>query len=203
MSRFNQISDPSGNPKLERLYKDILDHGLGADSPGGWFTAQSERPDILEATWGLFKGILLQGVLPPTVKEMISMTIAMQNDCRYCTVAHTKALEAMGVPAEVIRSCARDPELTEVPPTQRAILKFGLKTAQNPKSITDEDFRTLRDQGLTDGEIMEIVMLAACSNFLDTWADVSGIPLDRDEDSSGEDEKRKDVSIRASQGSLK
>ncbi len=155
MSRFNQISHPLNNPKLGILYKEILDHGLGTDSPGSWFTSQSERPDILEVTWGLFKGVLLQGALPSTVKEMISMTIAMQNDCRYCTVAHTKALEAMGVPAEVIRSCAGDPDLAHVPPTQRAILKFGLKTARNPKSITDEDLQTLRDQGLTDGEIMD------------------------------------------------
>ncbi|MEW5977832.1 MAG: peroxidase-related enzyme [Acidobacteriota bacterium] len=178
MSRFNQIRNASHDPQLSVLYQDILDHGLGGDSPTNWFTAQSERPDILEATWGLFKGILLQGMLPPTVKEMISMTIAMQNNCRYCRVAHTKALEAMGVPEEVIQSCAQDPELAQLPPTQRAIVKFGLKTARSPQSLTDEDLQGLRDHGLSDGEIMEIVMVAACSNFLDTWAEVSGIPLD-------------------------
>lgn len=181
MSRFSQVRDSSDNPELGALYKEIVEHGLGADTPINWFTAQSERPDILAATWGLFKGILLQGVLPPTVKEMISMTIAMQNNCRYCTVAHTNALEGMGVPKEVIQSCASDPDLAQVPPPQRAMLKFGLKTARNPRSVTDEDLQTLRDHGLTDAEIMEVVMVAACSNFLDTWADVSGILVDGEE----------------------
>ncbi len=109
MSRFNQIRDPSDNPKLGSLYKEIVEHGLGEDIPLNLFTAQSGRPDILEATWGLFKGLLLQGQLPATVKQMISMTIAMQNDCRYCAVAHTHALEGMGVAKEVIQSCASDP----------------------------------------------------------------------------------------------
>lgn len=184
MSRFNQIRDPSDDPKLGSLYKEIIGYGLGADAPTNWFTSQSERPDILEATWALFKGILLQGQLPPTVKQMISMTIAMQNNCRYCTVAHTNALEGMGVPTEVIQSCASDPDLAQVPPPQRAMLKFGLKTARNPQSVTDEDVRTLRDHGLTDGEIMEVVMVAAWSNFLDAWADVSGILVEGEEGSS-------------------
>jgi uncharacterized peroxidase-related enzyme len=130
------------------------------------------------------KGILLQGVLPPTVKQMISMTIAMQNNCRYCTVAHSNALESMGVPTEVIQSCAGDPDLAHVPPPQRAILKFGLKTARSPRSVTDADLQALRDHGLSDGEIMEVVMVAACSNFLNTWAEVSGILVDGEEHSA-------------------
>jgi len=184
MSRFHQVRDPADNPRLGSLYKEIVDHGLGANTPINWFTAQSTRPDILATTWGMAKGILLQGVLPPTVKQMISMTIAMQNNCRYCTVAHSNALESMGVPTEVIQSCAGDPDLAHVPPPQRAILKFGLKTARSPRSVTDADLQALRDHGLSDGEIMEVVMVAACSNFLNTWAEVSGILVDGEEHSA-------------------
>jgi uncharacterized peroxidase-related enzyme len=184
MSRFKQITDPSHNPELESLYKEIVAHGVGASTPINWFTAQAERPDILRTTWGLFRGILLQGMLPPTVKQMISMTIAMQNNCRYCAVAHTSALEGMGVPTEVIQSCASDPDLAQIPPPQRAMVKFGLKAAKNPKSVTDKDVQTLIDHGLTEGEIMEVVMVASCANFLDTWADVSGILVDGEEGST-------------------
>jgi uncharacterized peroxidase-related enzyme len=112
---------------------------------------------------------------------MISMTIALQNNCRYCVVAHSFALEAMGVPKEVIESCASDPELSLVPPPQRAIIKFGLKAARDPKSMNDEDFQSLRDYGLSQGEIMEVVMMAAFTNFINFWADVSGIPVEGEE----------------------
>ncbi|HLE22025.1 MAG TPA: carboxymuconolactone decarboxylase family protein [Vicinamibacteria bacterium] len=181
MSRFKQTKDPRGNTALEALYKEILEAGAEGSEPGvpnNLVTSLSERPDLLAPTWELFKGVVVGGVVPSTVKEMILMAIAMQNDCQYCSVAHTRALEAMGVPTEVIQSCTSDPELAQVPPLQRAMIKFGLKTARDPKSVTDDDFQTLRDHGLSDGEIMEVTMLAAAGNFLDTWAHVSGIQVD-------------------------
>ena len=74
-----------------------------------------------------------------------------------------------------------DNSQADVPPPQRAILKFGLKIAQDPKSVTDEDVRALRDQGLSDGEIIEVVMLAATANFFETWAAVSAIVIEGEE----------------------
>ncbi len=87
----------------------------------------------------------------------------------------------MGVPQEVIQSCASDPELTGVPPPQRAILTLALKTSRDPQSVTDDDFQILRDNGLNDAEIMEIMIMAAAANFLNTWARVSQIPIDGEE----------------------
>lgn len=181
MSRFKLTKHPNGNAELETLYKEAIEAGfVGSEQgvPNNLISSLSERPDLLASTWALVKGVMVGGTVPSTVKEMILMAIAMQNDCQYCSVAHTKALEAMGVPTSVIESCASDPELAQIPPPQRAIIKFGLKTARDPKSVTDDDFQTLRDYGLSDGEIMEVTMLAACGNFLDTWADVSGIQID-------------------------
>jgi uncharacterized peroxidase-related enzyme len=181
MSRFDQIKEPRNHPDLEALYQEIIDNGFGKDVPVNWFTAQSERPDILATTWGFVKGILLQGMLPPTVKQMISLIVSMYNNCRYCTVAHTKALEAMGVPTEVIDSVTTDLNLAEVPPPQRAILQFALKAAQAPESVTDDDYHALREHGLNNGEIMEVAMMAAFTNFINAWAEVSGIPVDAEE----------------------
>ena len=181
MSRFQQIQSPSNSPELEILYKEIVESGFGKDAPVNWFTAQCKRPDILTATWTLVKGILLGGLLPPTIKQMIIVLISTDNNCRHCTVVHTQALEAMGVPTEVIDSLTTDLNLAEVTPPQRAILKFALKTAQEPQSITDADFQTLQDYGLSDGEIMEVVMMAAFTNFINTWAEVSGVEIDVEE----------------------
>ncbi len=180
MSRFTQIKHPKGNPELEAIYEDALEWGMVGSEPGvpsNFMTSLSVRPDLLASTMGIFKEVIMDGVVPSTVKQMILMAIALQNNCQYCEVAHTSALEAMGVPTEVIQSCARDPELAHVPPTQRAMIKLALKTARDPKSVTDEDFQALRDHGLSDGEIMEVTMLAAAGNFLDTWAIVSGIEM--------------------------
>ena len=184
MPRFKQIKHPD-DPELKALYKAAMEGGLvGTEEgvPNNFVTSQSERPDILAATLIFADKIVMRGLLPPTVKQMIAMTIAMQNNCRYCTRLHTSALEGMGVSQEVIQSCASDPDLAELPPSQRAILKLALKTSRDPLEVTDDDLQTLREFGLNDAEIMEVAMMAAAENFLNTWARVSGIAID------GEDE---------------
>jgi uncharacterized peroxidase-related enzyme len=177
--RFRRIEQPS-DPELATLYTEIIESGFGDTVPLNWFTSQAERPDILATTWALTRGVLLHGQLPPTVKQMIAVKVATHNKCRYCTAVHSSALEAMGVPAEVIDSVTTDLELAQVPPPQRAILEFSMKVARHPKSVTDEDFQNLRDFGLSEGETMEVAMMAAFANFINTWADVSGIPVERE-----------------------
>lgn len=176
--RFRRIERARRGSELARLYAEILESGFGDDVPLNWFTAQAERPDILAATWTLAKTILLEGQLPATVKHMIAVKVSSHNGCRYCTAMHTSALGAMGVPEEVVDSLTTDLELSEVTPPQRAILEFAMKVATAPKSLTDEDFQILRDVGLSDGETIEVAMMAAYSNFINTWADVSGIPFE-------------------------
>jgi len=46
------------------------------------------------------------------------------------------------------RRCS--PELAEVTPPQRAILKKALKIARDPSGVTDSDFQNLRDFGLSE-----------------------------------------------------
>ena len=113
---------------------------------------------------------------------MIGMTVAKQNDCRYCEVFSTGALEALGVPSNVIQSCANDPDLTELPPPQRAIIKFALKMAKDPKSLNSEDFDKLRDLGISDSEILEIITYTSLVNFYDILADAMDLVVEGSEE---------------------
>ncbi len=180
MSRFPKVPvvDAEDAQELGSLYSEIVDNGFGATEPINWFTAQSCRPDILEATWALAKGVLIEGELPGTLKQMTAMAISLQNECRYCAVTHTGALEAMGVPDQVIVSCASDPDMADVPEPHRSAVRFALKAARAPNSVTDQDLERLTAVGLSRGEILEVAMMAAFTNFINTWADVSGIPVD-------------------------
>lgn len=179
MARFPLVRDPSGSPEVERLYGEINEAGFGADGvPIHWFTSQATRPDILASTWALAKGLLAEGRLPPTLKQLITMTISAQSSCRYCTAAHSSALQGLGIDKDVIERAAKDPTLSEFPPAYRAAVAFSLKAARDPRSVTDADRDALRDAGWSDGEIMEVVMLVAYTHFTNTWADVSGIPVD-------------------------
>ena len=169
---------PDATEVLNPLYEEILDAGFGDEVPLNWFTSQSSRPDILRSTWALTKGILVEGQLPGALKQMICLAVSGRNDCNYCQVVHTNVLAALGVSDDAIQACVADPDFSSLPPVQRAVLHFATKAARSPNDIDDEDRQSLRDVGLTDGEIIEVCMLAAFTNFINTWADAAGVPLD-------------------------
>jgi len=179
VTRFPLVREPDG--ALEPLYREISAAGFGQPFPINWFTSQGIRPDILKGTWGLVRSLLVEGELPATLKQMIAMVISKQNGCHYCQTTHTRALNAMGVPQAQIDSCAGDPELRDIPEPQRSVLMFAVKAARTPPEVNDDDFAKLGAFGLSEGEIMEAGMLAAMTNFINVWAELSDLDLDRDE----------------------
>ncbi len=188
MGYFELQRSIEDNEELKKLYDEIILSGFGEAFPINWFTSQASRPDILASTWALVKGVLVDGKLPGTIKQMIAMVVSKQNNCRYCSVTHTSALESMGVPMDVIQKSATNIETAEIPLAHKEIIKFALKSAKDPNSINQEDYQVLKENGLNKGEILEVIMMAAFTNFINTWADASGIPLDSEGVGSGEED---------------
>lgn len=178
MSRFVQVSKPEANSALHGLYDEILQSGFGDETPYNWFASQSTRPDILAGTWSLTRNLMLEGELPPIVKQMIVVTISVQNNCNYCKCVHGHVLSALGVSEQIIESCISDPELTAVQQPHRAILEFALKISARPAEVDKQDYDLLLEQGISQQEILEIIALSAYCNFINTWADLSQIPVD-------------------------
>ncbi|MCB9529635.1 MAG: carboxymuconolactone decarboxylase family protein [Myxococcales bacterium] len=173
------VKDAAGDPACQILYSDLIRHGFGAaGAPLNFFTAQGARPDILAAVWHLVRTMLVDGRLPPALKQMIILAISRQADCRYCEVVHGHALEQMGVDRATIDQCAADPTAASLPATHREILKFAVRAARDPDSVDAAAVEALRDLGLDEGEVVEVLMMVAFTRFVNTWATVSGIPTD-------------------------
>jgi uncharacterized peroxidase-related enzyme len=175
MSRFEAV-DSVGDSELTQIYQDIVENGFGIEGkPISFFTAMASRPDILNVVWQFSKAIIVEGQLPATVKQMIALSISRQNNCQYCSVMHRGALEAMGVEGMVVESCANDPGTTNLSEPNRSIVQFALKAARTPDQVNDDDFGKLAELGLSDEEIAEALAIAGFTNFINTWADISGI----------------------------
>jgi AhpD family alkylhydroperoxidase len=161
MSRFEAI-DAVGDAELTQIYQDIVTNGFGiGGKPINFFTAMALRPDILNVVWQFTKAI-----------------ISRQNNCQYCSVMHSGALEATGVEAMVVESCANDPDTINLSEPNRSIVQFALKAARAPDQVNDDDYRNLAELGLSDEEIAEALAIAGFTNFINTWADISGIHSD-------------------------
>ena len=64
------------------------------------------------------------------------------------------------------------------PERVQAIVAFAVSAAKAPKSLTNDDYDKLRDMGVSESEIVEIVTLAALGGYLDSISDALKIDVD-------------------------
>lgn len=83
-----------------------LESGLAADvyaqlssdfiGPAPTFAALSPTPELLAATWALFRESSLAGQAPRLDKEVVAAAVSRANRCQFCVDAHVIFIHALG-----------------------------------------------------------------------------------------------------------
>jgi uncharacterized peroxidase-related enzyme len=175
MSRFKAV-DPADDPAVKAVYDEV--EAAGFSPVPNWFTSMSSRPDLMAMNFQLSQSLLMNGQLPPSIGQMVVLAVSVQNKCKYCTVAHSAQARMVGVPDDVVAGLADGLDLAKLAPVDRTLVSFALKAARDPNSVEQADVDQLREQGLSDGEIMELIMLVGYTHLINTWSDVSAIETD-------------------------
>ena len=163
-------------PEVRSLYADFQ-RRMGFPAAPNFIKAQGHSLAVARGTWGLVSNVLVGGVLPRTIKEMLFVAISHDRQCRYCDAAHVACCRMLGVDPATIAAVVE--ELDQVQPeATRAILAFGLKCARNPQSLEVGDFDSLRQVGLGDAEIVEVISMSALAVYANILADATAIPDD-------------------------
>jgi uncharacterized peroxidase-related enzyme len=137
----------------------------------------ANSPTALAGTWDALRNIFLQTSLPMSLASMILFSIAAAKKCQYCSAVHQVTCKTLGVEEETL--AALDSNLEALAPQRvQAIVKFAQKCALDPQSLQEADYEAVREQGIGDQELMEIIALAALGNFLDTLADGMKVEVD-------------------------
>lgn len=134
-------------------------------------------PSALSGAWEALRNIFLQTSLPMPLATMVLYSIAVAKNCQYCSAVHQVTCRSLGVEEETL--AALDNNLDALAPQRvQAIVKFAQKCALDPQSLAEADYESVRSQGISDQELMEIIALAALGNFLDTLADGMKVEVD-------------------------
>lgn len=156
MSRVGrvEVSDPTG--KVQEVFEDIKNNfGMIPNL----FKTLALKPDILEANWKKFKGVMLQGQLPRELKEMIAVVVSRENSCKYCVDAHSAMLMMLGKSRDEIIKIIEDIESANISDEYKILLKFSRKATKESKNISDEDFIEIKDIGYKDDAIVEFLSI--------------------------------------------
>ncbi|MBI1255939.1 MAG: carboxymuconolactone decarboxylase [Chloroflexi bacterium] len=178
MSRFAIVEyDALTDPKAKAVYDQIIAE-LGFGIVPNLFKSMGSHPDFLEANWSEFRGVVLRGELPRTLKEMIGVAISQKNNSEYALKVHLHGLSALGMSEEVLRTLVSDFEACPLPVREKAVIRFGLLAATDPHHLTDEHFAELRKLGLDDKEIYEIVATANLFTGVNQYTDAIALEVD-------------------------
>jgi uncharacterized peroxidase-related enzyme len=115
--------------------------------------------------------------LPQTLVAMISFTVAEKSNCTYCAATFELTCRTLGVDEETLKKIAED--LGGVSPERvRTIIEFALKTAKYPQQLEPADYEAVRAQGISNDEIVEIIMVASMAVLNDNLADALKVEVE-------------------------
>lgn len=136
------------------------------------FKTYAHFPPLLKANWEKTKAVMMQGSLSMEIKQCIAVVVSQANSCQYCVTAHSAALKQLGYTDERLRSLRKNLDAAELSQKERRILDFVKNSTLAPLTITDREFEELKEFGLTDSEIVEMLgvveLFTAYNKFLDS-----------------------------------
>jgi uncharacterized peroxidase-related enzyme len=149
----------------------------GFPSFPNFFKTLAHAPQALEATWTAYRGTTTRGALPEALKEMIFVAISVARDCKYCKAAHLAFCSLLNVEAEDLAALTENIDALR-PERTRDIIRFSVKCALEPRNLEPSDYARLRQQGITDNEIIETVAMCGFAMYAITVADALKLDID-------------------------
>jgi uncharacterized peroxidase-related enzyme len=133
------------------------------------------RPEIMKL-WS----DLLSGIRRPLGKRRFELvTVAASHALRstYCSLAHGKALTEF-FSADEIQALVSGSETGPLSPAELAMVNLARKVARDASSVTAADVGALKEHGITDAEIFDIVATAAARAFFSKLVEGLGAEAD-------------------------
>ena len=136
--------------------------------------AFTKRPEVY-AAWGQLNSAIKAG-MDLRRYELVTLAAARRLHSSYCCLAHGTILqERFGEPVLDIAFGHRAAGLDEV---DVAVMDLAERVIDDATSIGDADLQPLRDLGLSDTEIMDVILAASARCFFSKTLDALGVQPD-------------------------
>jgi uncharacterized peroxidase-related enzyme len=131
----------------------------------------SERPEVYRA-WRQLNGAI-QASTDLRRYELATLAAARELRSSYCALAHGKILAEQFLDPDAVVSLPAGLDETDA-----AIMELAAKVARDATSVGPEDIERLRNLGLDDAEILDVVLAAAVRCFFSKTLDALGAEPD-------------------------
>ena len=139
--------------------------------PTNFERAFAERPEVY-AAWVQLNGAIKAG-MDLRRYELATLAAAQRLRSSYCCLAHGSVLASQF--GEPVRDIVLDRRAAGLDEIDVAVMDLAERVVADATSIGDADLRPLRDLGLTQTEIMDVVLAAAARCFFSKALDALGV----------------------------
>jgi uncharacterized peroxidase-related enzyme len=176
ISKLPLIDEVQASGEVGTIFSAIK-RELGVPEIPNSFKSLAVSPAALKVYWAFASGFYTNLTLPQSLVSMILYTVAEHNKCQYCKALNEVSCRLLGVDEQTLSDLAQN--LGNVSPERvREIIQFSLKVNADPQGLTEQDYDRLRQQGVSDAELVEIILVAATARFNDTLADTLKFDVD-------------------------
>ncbi len=130
------------------------------------------RPTVYRA-WQQLAGAVRASM---TLRRYEIATVAAARALRssYCSLAHGAVLaERAGTP-QTVAALVAGGSGADLDPAESEVARFAAKVARSAPEITADDVQALRDTGLSDEDVLDVVLAVAARCFFSTVLDATG-----------------------------
>ncbi|WP_028225092.1 peroxidase-related enzyme [Paraburkholderia ferrariae] len=116
------------------------------------------QPEILRQRSAAFNAIMYApGGLPRAERELSTTVVSRINGCVYCASVHAQRFEQLARRNDVIRQVFADPRSAGTTKREQAIAQFSAALTESPNDIRADHLLALREAGLSDAEILDLI----------------------------------------------
>jgi alkylhydroperoxidase family enzyme len=142
--------------------------------PTNYERAFADRPEVL-AAWNQLNGAIKAG-MDLRRYELATLAAARRLRSSYCALAHGKVLlERFDEP---VLEIVRDHRASGLDEVDIAVMELAERVVDDAASIGDDELQQLRNLGLSETEIMDVVLAAAARCFFSKTLDALGVRPD-------------------------
>jgi uncharacterized peroxidase-related enzyme len=138
-------------------------------------------PETLQQRTPLFNGIMYsRGGLSRAETELSAVAASVVNKCIYCAAVHADRYNQLTKDEKVMDNIFESGEDADIAPRQKALLDFATKLSKCPSEATKADVERLIENGLSMGEVLDLVLSASLFGWANRLMHVLGDPLPQD-----------------------
>ncbi len=134
--------------------------------------AFSLRPDVYLA-WQQLNGAI-KANMDLRRYELATVAAARELRSSYCMLAHGSVLADQFLAPDAVRSVVEDHRAAGLDPVDVAVMDLAEQVARDATAVTEADIERLRSLGLSDAEILDVVLAAAARCFFSKALDGVG-----------------------------